>query len=495
MVREMALVKDTDLQAEAKWEKASREFIYFLDFVYLEVPPQPIENVIGGKVSFEMWPYLIELAEALSTETRLVVCKARRLGFSWICAARAVWLFMFHPGANIAMLSKSEVDAWVLKDKASFIYRNLPEHWQKSLKLDSRAQMSLEFEEGVTSHIKTFASTKNAGRGESFTAVFQDEADFHEFAAENLMAVLPAMDGGGQHVTGSTVNYEAATSAYQSTILDAPGNGYKLLFYPWTARPGRDQDWYEREKSNVPETTKINPDVLMQKEHPGSLAEALAPARSASGFDMAILQYMRSHLREPMMEFGNVRVYTKYQVGRRYACGTDVAHGIGQDYSVSTVVDLDINTVVACVIANQLDTADFADETMEMLKLYKNPLWAIERNDWGIDVVRAAERVRYMKLYGVTKSTGRENGWLTTTKSRYDMWLRLRSEVNRGAVVIPDSDMLDHFFEIIIVGEHGKLEARRGGHDDAPTAMAIALMMNEQVHVENMEPAVVGSRF
>lgn len=478
------------IKAELDYTMASMDFLKFLKFVKILERPQRLMKIRGGKRDMELWDHTLSIANSMTAEQKLVIMKARQIGASWVAAAYACWLFRFYPGSLIGMFSKDQEKAIRLMEKVSFIYKNLPKSWQLPLKADSKLQMELVFEEGVVSIVTAFSANADSGRGDDFSLVVMDEADFHENLEEAYLALSGSIDStGGQMFLISTVNKLKAESVFVSSYTEAPGNGWAKLFFGWRVRPGRDEAWYERAKRNIPKTTALTPELFMSQENPETEEEALEPAGAISAFDLNVLEYMKSHCREPMAAVGPMRIYTKYQRGRRYACGTDTAHGVGQDYSASYVVDLGARAVVARVLSNQLETTDFANETIKMLAHYENPLWAIESNDWGIDVIRTAERARYLNLYGVRKSANqrRENGWTTTESTRREMWLNLKNEINSGGVIIPDEEGLAQFKQCVVVGEHGKMEARKGANDDVPTALAIAFMMDEKVTASSSE--------
>ena len=468
------------LRGELERELASRDFERFLDYVWIQETPQVLEGVAGGKTPFEKWPHVMEIAGGLVSERKLVILKARQLGASWVSAAYACWLFMFHPGAQVGMFSIGEEEAISLPGKVNFIYKNLPAGWVRELSADSRLEMRLAFDDGVESRIRAFPSTSKAGRGENFALTLLDEADYHDDLPGAYLALSGAVDSsGGQMVMISTVDPWTTESVFQQTYLRAKegGTDWAPLFFGWRSRPTRDEGWHRRVMANTPTTARLSPAAYMMKEHPGSEDEPLTPVGAISGFDGDALAYMKGHIREPFLEEGPVRLYSKYQRGRSYACGTDTAHGRLSDFSVSCVLEITTQSaqLVACVMSNEMGTTEFAESTMRMLGMYGNPVWCIEKNDWGIDVVREAERARYRNLY--TEPAAAEPGWLTTSRSRRVMWGNLRTEVNRVAVVIPDRAILEQFEQVIVVGDHGRMEARRGGHDDGPTAVALALQM------------------
>ena len=131
-----------------------------------------------------------------------------------------------------------------------------------------------------------------------------------------------------------------------------------------------------------------------------------------------------------------------------------------------------------------------------MLRLYRDPIWGIEDNDWGITVLKVAEAVRYNHLYGETTLKERKNGWHTDNKSRMVMWGELRTQVNSGKIVVYNADGLRQFVTVMLnPKQRGRPEAKQGAHDDYPTACAIALQMEGQAYAQGGKTISVGSRF
>jgi len=488
------------IKAELDYTMASMDFLKFLKFVKILERPQRLMKIRGGKRDMELWDHTLEIARAMMVEDRLVVMKARQIGASWVAAAYTCWLFRFYPGSLIGMFSENQDKAIRLMEKVKFVYNNLPSAWQLPLAASSKLQMELAFGEGVTSTVTAFSSSADSGRGDDFSLIVMDEADFHEDLEEAYLTLAASVGStGGQMFLISTVNKSKAESVFLSSFLGAPENGWATLFFGWRVRPGRDDAWYEREKRNVPKTSVLSVELFMSQEFPGSVEEALEPAGANAFFDLDVLEYMKSHIREPILSDGPVHIYTKHQIGRRYAAATDTSHGVGMDYSATYVVDLGARAVVARILTKEWGTSVFANESIKLLEIYGWPLWAIETNDWGIDVLRAAERAHYRNLYGVIKSVDkrRDFGWRTSESNRREMWLNLKEEIDRGAVIIPDEEGLAQMKQVVVIGSHGRMEARRGANDDVPTALAIAFMMDREVSLMSVDSRsrVVRSRF
>jgi len=474
-------------EAERRLEKefARRNFVSpdgeqpdFLDHVKILERSQLHSGVAGGAVSFEKWEYLIKLAAALVDNRLVMVLKARQLGFSWTTAAYAAWLLTFSVGTNVLMISKGQTEAFSLLDKVRFILKNLPSDWQAPLSPDSRSEIGIPSRD---SKVVALPSTEDAGRSETASVVIQDEADFHEYHAANYAAVKPTVDAGGQMVMGSTSNKRNMSSLFKELYRGAPDNGWSTLFVPWDARPGRDKKWYDFVKEGVPaiDLQGMSPDQFMEQEYPGDEQEALAPPRAQSIFDREMIAGMMDDCCEPIRSVGAGKVYQEPRVSRQYIAGTDVASGVGMDYSVTVVVDASSGYVVADLVSNTLQPEDFSAASMELLEVFHDPDWGIE-NNFSDTVLTVARDMNYPRLYrrrvGRGRQMRREYGWKTDRASRQLLFEELRAEFNAGHLTIPNRYGLDEFSTIIAApGE--KPQAMGGTHDDYVMALGVALMV------------------
>jgi hypothetical protein len=474
--------------------RSKRSFLDFLDFVYILERPQTLLNIAGGRKRFQKWPHLMSFAGDLTRYRKLVDLKARQDGFSWLVAAYAVWQFRFQEGANVLMFSQGQTEATRLLEKTLFIYRNLPESWKLKLSTESRAEMAIAEND---SRIFAYPSTSKAGQGESATLLILDEADRHEDMAEAMTSVLPTIqDTGGQIIMGSTVNKQSITSVFKETyraaikgrpVAESPDDAerWHSVFWSWRVRPGRDDVWFQRTRDAIPDTEELPPDLYMQANYPNSEEEALAPAKAIATFDPDVLLAMREECKEPIRRDGPISIYRDPHPGQRLCSGTDTAHGVGRDYSVTVIMDKDSGFIMADIMQNTLETEAFAYESLRLMEMYNNPIWGIEDNEWGGVVLKTAQRERYPTLYkrpiGRTRST--EDGWHTDGRTRPLMWSDLREAINRRWLIIPNRAGLAQFFDVIDNPDHGSIpEALQGAHDDYPVAVGIAWQMRGKVY-------------
>ena len=458
----------------------------FLDHVKILERSQTQAGITGGAATFQKWPYLIDLAKAVSENRLITVLKARQLGFSWTTAAYSAWLLTFSPGTNVLMISKGQTEAFSLLDKVRFILKNLPSEWQHSLSPDSRSEIGIP---SLDSKVIALPSTEDAGRSETASVVIQDEADFHEYHAQNYAAVKPTIDGGGQMIMGSTSNKRQMTSLFKEIYKRAPDNGWHNMFIPWNARPQRDQKWYDGVRDTIPaiDLSGMSPEQFMEQEYPGEEHEALSPPRAQSIFDRDMIEGMMDDCIEPIRKLGPASIYQEPRAARRYVAGTDVALGVGMDYSVTVVIDVNSGYVVADLVTNTLQPEDFSTASMEMLEVYRNPDWGIE-NNFSDTALTVARDMNYPKLYrrrvGRGKQMRREYGWRTDRMSRQQLFDELRASFNAGHLTIPSKYGLNEFSTIIAApGE--KPQAMGGAHDDYVIALGIALMVKNERGIVN----------
>lgn len=226
----------------AKAELCRRDFVRFLGYVKVR-SDDPLNPVV---TDWQPWDYLTEQARLWASGESEIVLKDRQLGYSWLVAAYSVW--RARSGAMVALISKGQLEARELLAKCRFVEDHLPvyiKHDRFTPKVDE-----LRFGEGA---ILAFPSTPDAGVSFTFQLVVMDEAHFHPYAAENYTAIRPTISAGGQLIVLSTADPSLGPYGWFPEMYWASKRGetgYVARFIPWHVRPGRDKDWYERERSS-----------------------------------------------------------------------------------------------------------------------------------------------------------------------------------------------------------------------------------------------------
>lgn len=493
--RSKALMDDVD------FAMSSRSFFRFLDFVKVVEPPTMQNNFGGGPTPFVKWDHLIPMAENLQTTRLTIVGKARQNGFSWLVAAYAAWLLRFHAHAKVPIISQGQVEAGDMVKRVKQVLENLPEPWKVEYDIDGKLEVGVD---GMDTMARALASTKNAGRSLTASVVIIDEAEAHEYLPLSMNAVKPIIDAGGQIIMGSTIDKSKSESVFRNYYTRSPGNGWVKYFWGWQARPGRDQAWWDQTFKEAAEddTIGISPELYMEQEYPGTEEEMLAASRTIGLFNLDMLTQMQQQVRDPVATFGPINVYQHRGIGVRYVAATDAALGVvGGDDSVSIVLDVTNNVVVADIQSNELKPEELTDYSVQMLKMYDYPEWAIERPGPGDIVLAMAKQLRYPRIHRQRLNqyaTAIEPGWKTTPTTRVYMLSALREFVDSGRLTVPSKNGLAQFFALVVKtmksGGH-RIEAQYGSHDDYPFAVAIANQIREYAIGYGETAVKVRSRF
>jgi hypothetical protein len=483
-----------EVQHQTERRAVEENFLEFLKHVKVQDPPPGL-----GIRSFEMWNYLMETADTLVNNRLVAWIKVRQIGATTLLAAFVYW-YCYQDYAVCPLFSQGEAEAQKFLGKVNVIHQNLPDHLRLDTARGKRIGLSkMEFANGST--VEAMSSTEKSGRSITASLVVFDEFDFHEYAEENYAAAKPIIDevlydedGSPREqrfqrklIAISTPHPTRMESTFKTICRGAPDNGFKLIYHSWDVRPGRDQQWYDDRRS---EATDLS---MFEKEYSRTIEEALSPGKAASVFDYDTLTWMKELTAPAFLKIDPIEVFIKRRAGGRYAGASDPAHGGGGDFSCSGIMDFSGQqaVVVADIMRDDLGPQDLAFETMRMLAMYNNPIWAIEDNDWGIECINAAKTEGYRRLYRrKTSKNNRKDGWHTDGHSRWVMWSGLTSVVNSGALRVYNEKGLAQFFTIVRVGADSKPEAMGGAHDDYPTMCAIAYQMRDHTYAVEGNPDV-----
>lgn len=490
--------------SEAEWGAIRENFSYFLTH-YVSFSATP------GKYT-SPWAWQADLAEWLPVLDRLLILKARQLGISWLLAAHALWRALIKPGVTVLLVSQTRDDAVELLAKVQQIYERLPARLQhRNAKILTQ---KLRFP-ATGSVVEALPSTRRAGRGRTADLVQADEHAFHQWGAENFLALSPTVDAGGQFIIVSTANgmgnhfAELWAQATASTPVVLPrqqsgewrlnealeaasfGDGWLPLFLPYYLRPGRDVAWWERKRSTYTQSRAFFQEYPRDPEE--SFVQSGRPV-----FPKECLDQQRALCVEPLPRTvwpgslsgwrpEELRVFAGPQPGHRYAAGADVAEGLEHgDYSSLTILDADADEgrpTVALTLHGHWPPDEFARRLKEVADLYPG-LYGIERNNHGLAVLITARRLGMRGLYAERPLLNRQGeevqpgrpGWLTTALSKplliddLEEALRTNGIELRDALAIPELV----FYQ---TRADGGTSAPSGRWDDRVMALGIAVQM------------------
>ena len=418
-----------------------------------------------GWLPFRLWPAQIGVAETLQSKHLVVMLKARQLGMSWLTVAYGLWLMLFRPAATVLLFSKRDTEAvHLLSFRLRGIYGRLPTWMQAAAVVVENAH---EFRLSNGSAALAFPTT--GGRSYTATLAVVDEADYCDL--EPLLdAVKPTVDAGGSLVLLSTVDKSSPGSAFKRIYQAARdgGNAYAPVFLPWTSRPDRSYDWYDRVRQDILARSG-NLDSLYA-EYPASDVEALAALSGDARF-AAEWCSRAADTAAPALAGGpalmGLHVWELPQEGRMYVIGADPAQGNPQsDESAACVLDALSGDQVAAW-AGRVEPALFASGLQRLAEWYGAGL-LVERNNHGHAVLLA---LRDAGAAGVLRGLDGQPGWLTSARGKVLVVDAGADLLRDGAPKVRDAETLRQ----LMAFSGSTLAAPGGDHDDRCMAWCLAV--------------------
>lgn len=395
---------------------------------------QIYDSVTKSWIPFKLWPEQKAILRTIASERLVIILKARQLGISWVVLAYALWEMMYRPIASVSVFSRREEESKYLlgQERLRGMFNHLP------------AWMRTGHETKENSYLKWQLTTESVARafptsaGDSYvsTLAIVDEADLAPDLNHLLGAVKPTVDNGGKLILLSRTNKKDPESEFKSIYRAAltGENDWHQIFLPWSAHPGRDADWYRRQKRDIYSRTGSLDDLYEQ--YPETPEQAL----SAATLDKRIPPiWVESCFEEwPTLSDSNapgiskLAIYKKPQPGVRYVIGADAAEGNpNSDDSSLTVVDVDSGEEQAC-LAGKYEPSIFGDYISQVSAYYNNAAVLVERNNHGHAVIQWLEEHarRINLLLGHDAETHKKDkknrrrrktlkrGWVSSTRGK-----------------------------------------------------------------------------
>jgi hypothetical protein len=432
----------------------------------------------GEWLRFDLWPEQERVARELTQHSLSIVLKARQLGLTWICVALALHACTFQPSSSVLLFSKRDDEAeYMLDQRFGGMYDRLP----GGIKVDLvRPTNKHQYRFANGSSAMAFPTT--GGRSYTASLAIVDEADFVDDLDELLNAVKPTIDAGGRLILVSTADKAKPESAFKRIFRGAQNgdNQYHGIFLPWHARPGRDAEWYARQRSDVLARTGALDDLY--QEYPATPAEALAARSLDKRFPAEWLARCDATGR-PGCDAGpgipGLLVFDEPAEGRVYVIGADPAEGNPQsDESCAVVLDAISGEQVA-VLGGRSDPSVFGSYVSELAEYYGGASVLVERNNHGHAVILwLRDNSGATVIYGLD----RKPGWPTTGASKPVLMSEAADAFRQGECVIRDFETLHQLQSI----EGATLKAPENMHDDRAMAFVLALKARQYASIEYM---------
>lgn len=426
-----------------------------------------------GLMDFRLNEAQKDLFNVLRKESRVIVLKARQIGFS-----TAICAYLYHktittPGTNTALIAYNAELASEFLDRIKMFYQTTPIQLRPTIHYNSKYEISFPV---IKSKI-FILSGGNVGRGYTLHNALVSELALWDKPEEKMLAIEAAVPKEGQLIIESTPN---GVGNLYHRMWSAKDNGYFKKEYGW---------WWVYPEAEVEQIRKrINNPMKFAQEYE---LEFLVSGRSV--FEPAVLKRMRSGILELGDEVTDIegnkkkvrltedglRIYQEPVSGHTYVAGVDVAEGVtGGDFSVMIIWDRQTGEEVAMYRGHQ--PADkFGARINDWGRYFNDALMVVEVNNHGLTTITALRNLMYPQLYfrpskfdTMGTSWTDRMGWKTTKVTRPLMIDDLADAMRSDLLIIHSKELLDEMLTFVYDGGNNMV-SQSGFHDDCIFSAAI----------------------
>lgn len=477
----------------------------------------------------------------LGKPVRIIILKARQMGFSTLVEAIIFWLTAtaFHVDSMIVAHKDEATRNLFLMSKRFYDY--LPDK-VKPMQRASNAQ-ELVFDtparyrgtgKGLGSRIRC-ATAGGSGIGRSYTIKALHLSEFAFWPGDKLdtltglLQAVPDLPGTLVVIESTANGYDEFKKLWDKAEADAREGreGFIPVFFAWfemaeyrrAVPPGFSRTPEEQE---LAETFRLDDEQLawrrwcidnncggdlnkFHQEYPATPDEAFI-ATGQCVFDKNTLILRREQVRKEQWERGSfrlryrkdskepeswewepdpkgpIRIRVMPEKGVPYVIGGDTA-GTGSDYFAAHVLDNRTGEQVA-VLHHQFGERMFAEQMYCLGMFYNQALIGVEVN-YSTYPQMCLEEMEYPRLYvrqRLDNFTGKlvdAYGFETTSKSRPVIIDGLKDAAKRALETIHDFETLGEMLTFVY-NENWRPEAEAGEHDDLVMSLAIAIYIRSQ---------------
>ncbi len=440
----------------------------------------------------------VKIIESLETESDTLILKGRQIGSSTIVAAYLFWkAYTSTEPLTIAILSHKLASSKHLLEIHKTFYHNLPPFLKRPLATDNTTE--IKFQDSGASVIAVSAEGKGGLR--SFTCSFLHMSEY-AFAPnpEELKATALSALNNGQLVIESTANH-FNDALHQEILRYERGDAkWNYLFFPWFSHskyreeiPEDEEIVWTDDELELKEKhlldfnqlywrrlklSKIGTKQKFQREYPATIEDAYSISGNVylSREDFEEIEIINVEPRD-------ATVFAEPEPDDRYAIGVDVSAGVGRDWSVIYVLSKKTYQPVLIWRSNECSPVYLAERIVDFANEYNQALVLVESNNYGNVVLNEMSHMGYNKVW---KKNGKD--WITTLKSKTEMFENLRDNIQTGYVQWLDNIAYSEL-RAITVNDRGHIELPNidGAHGDNAVALSLAYVCLESVKLKQVE--------
>jgi len=453
-----------------------------LQLKLLRDPKFYLENFckIKGKKPGSLLPFVLkecqkDLFNTLRVNNRVMILKARQLGFSSAMVGYFYHNTIMNPGTNTAIIGYNSQLVTELLDKVKTFHRTTPEELRPTIEYNSKYEMSFP---AMDSKIIVLPSTEYVGRGYTLHNVLVTELSFWDKADEKMSILEASVPIDGKIVIESTPNQIG--DRYHRMWMD-DNNGYikKSYGYHW----GYTDDEINLIRRRLNDPKKFAREYLLQFMSSGRPV-----------FDQNVILESRKNIlgENDVVEVGDgkkhivsmedgFRIYKPIDPGGLYIFGVDTSEGMEDgDYSVIIVWDRKTGEEVA-LYRGLVPPDRLADKLDVWGRRYNNALMVVEVNNHGLTTLTCLRQKLYPNLYfrpskfeTMGQPVSDRLGWKTNKVTRPLLIDELAKALRDGEIIIHSKELLDEM-TTMVYNDNGDMVSQRGYHDDCIFAAGIGL--------------------
>lgn len=435
-----------------------------------------IKTKQGGLHPFLLNEAQKDLFNCLRTDRRVIISKARQIGFS---TAATGWIYhktITTPGVTSALIGYNSDLTAELLDKVKTFWRTTPEALRPTIQYNSKYEITFP---KIDSKILVLPSTENVGRGYTLSGgVLCTEVAFWDKDEEKMVALENSVPATGTIIVESTP--QGMANWYYRQFM-AKENGYTKKSYGWW--------WhYTEEEIEV---------IRMRMNNPRKFAQEYSLEFLASGrlvFEASIIKNQSKTIVKlgeeiehkdgtvtMVHDWEGLRVYKEPDSDVTYVIGVDTAEGVeGGDYSTCIILNRATGEEVA-FYRGLCQPDKFGVLLNAWGRKYNNALMVVEVNNHGLTVLTILKQMMYPTLYFrpskfETISTGYSDrlGWRTTQLTRPLMMDDLLQYLRDNLLTLHSQEIIGEM-TTFVYDKANKAVAMSGSHDDCIMACAIAV--------------------
>jgi len=466
------MAKDIKKIIAQEYFKCAKDPAYFMrKYCYIQHPTR-------GRILFNLYPFQDKVLHLFRDHQYLITLKSRQLGISTLAAGYSLWLMLFHKDKNVLALATTQATARNLVSKTMFMYDQLPK-WLR-LPAVEKNKLSLRLKNG--SKITAKSSNADAARSEAVSLLLIDEAAFIDNIQETFTAAQQTLATGGQCMALSTPNGIGNWFHQTWDKAESGENSFLPIRLPWTVHPERDQEWREKQDSD------LGPRMAGQECD----CDFLASGDTVFEPD-DMMFYEQTYLKDPLERRGvdgNLWIWEGVDYTKSYMVVADVARGDSADYSAFHVFDVETCTQVA-EYKGKLSPKDYGNVLVGIATEYNQALLVIENANIGWATIEQVMERQYSNLYYSSTSQmetvesymskyERDKlvpGFTMSVRTRPLVIAKMIEYIRERGVTIQSKRLLGEMR--VFVWKNGKPQAQTNYNDDLLISAATALSVRD----------------